>query len=144
MQGNAEISGNAVSYDLTSGGGGGGVNLDEGGVFTMKSGGIKSNNVGSGVRIHKGTFNMEGGEISGNSSSFSGGGVSVAAGGGTFIKTGGVIYGSNESVESLKNSVPFGSSGHAVWVGSGKKRDNTAAETVTLDSTKTGTAGGWD
>ncbi|MDR2444720.1 MAG: hypothetical protein LBD44_02115, partial [Spirochaetaceae bacterium] len=124
---NAEISANTTS----SSGGGAGVNLDENAVFTMKGGKIKSNKAGCGVRIHKATFRMEGGVISGNTSEFDGGGVSLTTNDpNTFKKTGGVIYGSNETDASLKNSVTAGNDGHAVWVNSGKKHNDTVPETT--------------
>jgi hypothetical protein len=64
---------------------------------------------------------MNGGEISGNSASYSsssgGGGVYVYSNG-TFIKqTGGVIYGSNAS-NVLKNTASGGGYGHAVYISS--------------------------
>ncbi|MDR2796310.1 MAG: hypothetical protein LBB47_06345 [Spirochaetaceae bacterium] len=144
MQGNAEISGNAVSFNY-NGGGGAGVNLDENAVFTMKDGEIKLNSTGSGIRIHKGTFNMEGGVISGNTSDFGGGGVSISSAGGTFTKTGGVVYGSN-AANMLENITIPGKPGHAVYAAdsTSKKRDATAWENDNMDSAKPGTAGGWD
>ncbi|MDR3356410.1 MAG: hypothetical protein LBO04_04400 [Spirochaetaceae bacterium] len=143
MQGNAEISGNAVSFS-SGGGGGGGVNLDENALFTMKGGAIKGNSTGSGVRIHKGTFRMEGGVISGNTSDFDGGGVSVSNKGGVFTKTGGVIYGGNETAASLRNSAAAGKTGHAAYGGPLKKRDKTADANDPLDSGKQAFLGGWE
>jgi hypothetical protein len=71
---------------------------------------------------------------------------------GTFIKqqSGGTIYGSNESDNSLKNTATNGDSyGHAVYVSSSGgwfgKRNTTAGIGVTLDSTKTILeGGGWE
>jgi hypothetical protein len=86
---------------------------------------------------------MSGGTISGNTSSY-GGGVYVDSSG-TFTKqSGGTIYGSSAS-DTLKNTATSDSYGHAVYVSSGsKKRNSTAGTSVTLDSTKTGSAGGWE
>jgi hypothetical protein len=84
---------------------------------------------------------MTDGEISGNTS-YSGGGVYVN--GGTFTKqSGGVIYGSNEN-STLHNTVQGDSAGHAVYVSKTQKRNTTAGVGVTLDSTKSGAAGGWE
>jgi hypothetical protein len=70
----------------------------------------------------------------GYSASCSAGGVYVE--GGTFTKqSGGVIYGSDAS-DTLKNTA------HTVYMSSSKKRNTTAREGVTLDSTKDGAAGG--
>jgi parallel beta-helix repeat protein len=101
---------------------------------------------GGGVYVLKdGTFTMSGGEISGNSVSSAtsnGGGVYIDSGG-TFTKqSGGIIYGSNAS-SALKNTA---TNGHAVYVisPSSKRRNTTAGTGVTLDSTKNGSAGGWE
>jgi hypothetical protein len=134
-----EISGNTASY------GGGGVHVS-GGTFTMSGGEISGNSSsssGGGVHVLSGEFTMNGGEISGNTSSF-GGGVYVLSSYGTFTKQpGGVIYGSNAS-SLLQNTASSDSYGHAVYVSSSKKRNTTAGEDVTLDSTQDGAAGGWE
>jgi hypothetical protein len=87
---------------------------------------------------------MSGGTISGHTAS-SGGGLYVNYDG-TFTKqSGGIIYGS-DAASTLKNTASGDSSGHAVYVAtsSAKKRNTTAGEGVTLDSTKSGAAGGWE
>jgi predicted outer membrane repeat protein len=87
---------------------------------------------------------MSGGTISGNTASDSGGGV-YADYGDTFTKqSGGIIYGSDAG-DALKNTAD-GGDGHAVYVYSSpkKKRNTTAGEGVTLDSTKSGSDGGWE
>ncbi|GHS90075.1 hypothetical protein FACS189487_11390 [Campylobacterota bacterium] len=149
------------------------VSIDSG-TFTMKTGSAIKDNIaaassnGGGVRVYgTGTFNMEGGEISGNNSGAnSGGGVYVAgtatftmsggtisgnsgsAGGGvyvtdsgTFTKTGGTIYGSNGGTDA--NTATSGDTyGHAVYINSsGKKRNTTAGGLVGLDS---GTSINWE
>jgi hypothetical protein len=132
-----EISGNTSSY-------GGGVFVD-GGTFTMNGGEISGNTSfhGGGVLVNNSTFTMSGGEISGNTSVSIGGGVYVYNSG-TFTKqSGGIIYGSNANT-GLKNTASGDSSGHAVYISSSKKRNTTAGVGVTLDSTKDGTAGGWE
>jgi predicted outer membrane repeat protein len=87
---------------------------------------------------------MNGGKVSGNSAR-SGGGVYVGSNG-TFTKQmGGIIYGSN-AVIWLKNTASSTSYGYAVYVSNSpaKKRNSTAGEGVMLDSTKSGSSGGWD
>jgi uncharacterized repeat protein (TIGR02543 family) len=79
-----------------SGRDGGGVSVDEGGIFTMNGGEISGNlaTYGGGVDIYwGGTFTMNGGEISFNSARSDGGGVYVEEG--TFEMYGGKITGGN-------------------------------------------------
>jgi hypothetical protein len=106
------------------------------------------------MRVNSGgTLTMESGsKIRGNVNTASnGGGVAVNSNGafvingGTFIKqSGGTIYGSNASTE-LKNTATNGDSyGHAVYVSSTMKRNSTAGEGVTLNSSSSGSAGGWE
>jgi hypothetical protein len=94
---------------------------------------------------------MSGGEISGNSAAA--GSYSVGYGGGVYVyggaftkQSGGIIYGSD--ADSLLKNTAAGSysDGHAVYVNSPptQKRNNTAGEGVTLDSTQYGAAGGWE
>jgi hypothetical protein len=101
---------------------------------------------GGGVYVGGGSFTMSGGTISGHTTAKEGGGVYV--GSGTFVKqqSGGIIYGSNESDSTLKNTATSGNSyGHAVYVYSGGKvRNTTAGVGVTLDSSLSGPAGGWE
>ena len=123
------ISGNTATNWSADGdsmpGEGGGVHIRRGGPFTMRGGSISGNRVGredwgygngGGVSVY-GTFYMEGGTIGGNISNTNS--VSGGAGGGvyvlypgTFIKTGGTIYGSNETNAALRNS---SHEGHAVY-----------------------------
>jgi surface protein len=94
----ADITGNS-SYDVY--GGGGLTIFDYGNKLIMNSGYITRNNaeVGGGIRVNMGAEAiMTGGEISGNTSTLSGGGVSIGAGiigddflHSTFSMTGGVI-----------------------------------------------------
>jgi hypothetical protein len=96
---------------------------------------------------------MSDGEISGNTVSSTyyyvyvyGGGVYVARDG-TFTKqSGGVIYGADAD-STLKNTASGYSYGHAVYVyvndSTGKKRNVTVDTGDSLDSTKSGAAGGW-
>jgi fibronectin type 3 domain-containing protein len=139
-----EISGNSASA-------GGGVFVSAG-TFTMSGGTISGNTAsnGGGVYVYSnGTFTMSGGTISGNTASSSyyfGGGVSVSSNG-TFTKqSGGIIYGS-DATSALQNTATRGNNyGHAVYVDSSptRKRNTTAGVGETLDSTKDGSAGGWE
>jgi hypothetical protein len=87
---------------------------------------------------------MSGGEISGNTASFSGGGVCVY-GSGTFAKSGdSAIYGSDADT-GLKNTARANNYyGHAVYVDASpvKIRNTTAGSGVSLDSSASGAAGG--
>jgi hypothetical protein len=167
VAGSFTISGGTISGNTAKNGGGG---VATGGTFTMTGGTISGNTVtalGGGVFVDAGTFTMEGGTISGNTAS-SGGGVfvetfatftmnggtisgntAVSGGGvypvGTFTKTGGTIYGDNDTThtsDSDENTATSGN-GHAVYAGA-RKRNTTAGPGVALDSTKTGAAGGWE
>ena len=91
---------------------------------------------------------MNGGEISGNTASKNGGGVDCD---GTFTKTGGTIYGytsgnTNSNVVKNSSGVVQSNSGHAVYVdtSTARRRETTAGPTVNLDSSKSGSAGGWE
>jgi uncharacterized repeat protein (TIGR02543 family) len=128
-----------------SGNPGGGV-YTQGGTFTMNGGTISDNtssyysSYGGGVSVDSGTFTMSGGTISGNSTSNEGGGVSVGYES-TFTKlSGGTIYGANAG-GTLANTA---ADGYAVYVSSDKKRNTTAGPGVTLDSSVSGSAGGWE
>jgi hypothetical protein len=143
-----------------TGGTSGGVSVYNG-TFTMTGGEISGNtdfshaSGGGGVYVRSSTFTMIGGEISGNtvsSSSYyesyaSGGGVYVYRDG-TFTKMGGIIYGDTDTTHtagSTENTATGGrGEGHAVYVSSTKKRNSTAGPEVVLDSTKAGSAGGWE
>jgi hypothetical protein len=122
--------------------GGGVVVWDSGSQFTMNGGSIRGNSAvrpggGGGVGVFNGEgggsqFTMNGGVISGNKA---GNGSGVFVDNNTqFTKTGGVIYGSDAD-NDFKNTVIEGK-GHAVYVSStpAKKRDSTAYELDTLDS----------
>jgi hypothetical protein len=130
------------------------------GRFTMRDGskitGNQNQNTGQsgnggGVFVASGsTFIMTGGSIQGNMAGNYGGGVYAE---GTFKKTGGTIYGTggadgntaNGAAGTPPNSLP----GHAVCIMFGNPptyrcRNSTAGPTVFLDSTKSGSAGGWE
>jgi hypothetical protein len=65
----------------------------------------------------------------------------------SFTKTGGTIYGNNESTTALRNTAKDTNSGHAVYAlvnSTTLKRNNTAGTGVNMDSSKTGSAGGWE
>jgi len=113
MNDNASISGNEASNR------GGGVYSLSGGIFTMNDNasisGNEANNWGGGVDIYGGTFNMNGGTISGNKciEGIGGGvnlsGVSVGA---TFRISNGIVYGNAAG----NNSNTSGDSGAALYV----------------------------
>jgi hypothetical protein len=140
-----EISGNTS----TSSGNGGGVYIN-GGTFTMNGGDIYYNatDKGGGVIIREdGTFTMNGGVIYSNAAS-SGGGVLVGTSG-TFTKQMGAIIDGSDASDTLKNIATDGNSyGHAVHVlissSSSRKRNTTAGPNVTLNSARSGSAGGWE
>ncbi|GBU28358.1 hypothetical protein R84B8_01916 [Treponema sp. R8-4-B8] len=132
---------------------GGGVNVN--GTFNMSAGKIYGNTAygGGGVNVYTGTFTMTGGEIYSNTVIQCGGGVNVQTEG-RFKKSGGTIYGSDGG--NSKNSVTGtwnnnnNGNGHAVSVVNEEftaikyHREKTAGPTVNLDSSKNGTAGGWE
>ncbi|GAB6393623.1 MAG: hypothetical protein MdMp014T_2996 [Treponematales bacterium] len=91
---------------------GAGVYIDGGGTFNLEDGEIKGNTCGSGagVCLNSGSFNMSGGKIKDNhalASSSSGGGVRMENGT-TFLMSGGVIYGKTEAVELANTDVAGG------------------------------------
>jgi len=162
------ISGNRVQvnsspgYSSTVRAKGGGVYFYTGS-FIMNGGTISNNTAesssvlltsysyGGGVSAwDNSTFAMKGGTISGNSVKSAdnrlGGGVYVKSN--AFTKTGGTIYGSNASPTTLQNTAKDTNSGHAVYatVGSSTtlKRNTTAGTGVIMDSSRTGSAGGWE
>ena len=113
MQG-GEISDNtAKSNSDSEAADGGGVHVGEGATFTMSGTAKISGNTaeadfwagGGGVNISKGTFTMNGGEISGNTAG-GGGGVCLNADA-TFRIVNGTVYGSDEGV--LSNTATNGS-----------------------------------
>ncbi|MDR0456660.1 MAG: fibronectin type III domain-containing protein [Treponema sp.] len=135
--------------------------------FTMNGGTISDNTAqsssvlatsytyGGGVAAWVGgTFRMKGGTISGNSVSSAdnrlGGGVyfrSDKFAESEFTKTGGTIYGSDASPATLRNTAKDTNSGHAVYASVNStilRRNTTAGAFVDLDSSRTGSAGGWE
>jgi len=164
--------GSPTFFNSSSSSSGGGVSV--GGTFTMNGGQISGNTAnatagafyssarsyGGGVYIGSGTFTISGGQISGNTASSSnsasittsagsyGGGVYVSSS--TFIKSGsGIITGYASDTENgntvKENNIIQNNKGHAVYVySSGKCRETTAEPEVNLDSSKNGTAGGWE
>jgi hypothetical protein len=112
-----------------------------------------SSTYGGGVAAWYGKFTMKGGTISGNTVTTAdiclGGGVHVLYNTLTnFIKTGGTIYGSNASPTYLQNTAKNTNSGHAVYVSASTSttliRNTTAGISVNLDSSRVGSAGGWE
>jgi hypothetical protein len=113
------------------------VKVDTGSALMMNSGSNIAGNTYSvpGYRSYGGGVYV--GEIRNNSASNYGGGVCVGGPGddAMFIKqSGGAIY---------SNTAPIGN-GRAVYINLKQKRDFDAGEGVTMDSTKSGSAGGWE
>jgi hypothetical protein len=107
---------------------GGGVHVDSGS-FTMNGGTVNGNCAGGnggGVRV-VGAFAMHDGIISGNTAAGNGGGVYVDSGG-VFAKTGGIIFGLDETNTALRKN--NAAKGNAVYVHESatryQKRDATA------------------
>ncbi|MDR1986783.1 MAG: hypothetical protein LBP88_07425 [Treponema sp.] len=152
------MSGGTISGNSASGGGGG--VLVRSGSFTMSGGTISGNSTsgnGGGVAVWGGSFTMSGGTVSGNSAGGHGGGV--LAGGSGFIMSGGTIsnnsasnYGGGVFVSGgrfVKNRGTIDSTnkanrGRVVYVDRGGLRNSAAEPEVTLDSSISGRAGGWE
>jgi hypothetical protein len=91
------------------------INVEENGTLIMRDGITLTNNhtanLGGGVFVRDGKFYMEGGIISGNTAEESGGGVYIDGRAssskriGVFKKTGGIIYGSEESVDRNNRNI---------------------------------------
>lgn len=93
---------------------------------------------GGGVYAGAGDFTMNGGTISNNYiSNAYGGGVSVYNG--TFTKTGGSV-----SSNTLTASLKTGAQAYASIGSTTLKRDTAAGTGVNLDTTRTGSIGGWE
>jgi hypothetical protein len=140
---------------------GGGVDILRNGEFNISGNSIISDNEaqysGGGIYVQdndSGSINsavtMSGGTISGNKANGSGstnggGGVCLSGDRPVFTKTGGIIYGSDDTAN--KNAASS-NNGHAVYLyidsATTKKRNSTVDEAVAIDSTLTGTAGGWE
>ena len=149
-----EISNNTSSSTSSSGAG-----VFVIGTFTMSSGKISGNTAsGSGGGVYMaGTFTMSGGEISKNTvsggSNANGGGVFVylSSNSTSFTKTGGTITGygndtTNGNVVKNTSGAVQSNHGHAVYVDSSpaKRRESTAGSTVNLNSSTSGSGGGWE
>jgi hypothetical protein len=79
-------------------------------------------------------FDIQGGTVSGNTAGRNGGGVCIAPGSGLsiFTKTGGIIYGSDDT-NNLKNTAAS-RQGHAIYKSSGPQwRNVTANQTMKHD-----------
>jgi hypothetical protein len=130
---------------LIRGGSGGGVYVGPESVFEMQGGEIRGNSIGKvaegnnpavivnggGVYVDtSGIFNMSGGDIAGNTATGKGGGVYVD--GGSFAKTGGAVYGSDNTGKT--NTADGTGNGHALFATTTPVtiEDNTLPESVTL------------
>jgi hypothetical protein len=107
----------------------------------MTGGAITANmaNWGGGVYVdNSGSFTMEGGTISGNTTSSVGGGVYVQGEReGVFTKRGGTIDATNSASGAGKVAYVYSDSGF-------KQRNTAAGPSVNLDSRRNGAAGGWE
>ena len=128
-QGQFIMQGGTISNNIANNQNGGGVHVR--GSFLMNNGVISGNIAqnGGGVVV-SGIFTMEGGAISGNRSYYDGGGVAVTRGA-TFTKSGGTIYGSNETDSHLRNNA---ARGHAIFNANGHWRNATAGPTLNTDA----------
>jgi hypothetical protein len=147
VQGAVVMNGGSISGNKSSFGGG--VEISNGGSFTLKAGVISDNECkfqGGGVAVYNGSFTMNGGIISGNKQTESTGGSYVVGGGGVFIGSGydnvfskiaasgnrtcGVIYGAVASEELRNIAVGRGNGGGDAVLGYsiGKHRDTTLGE----------------
>jgi hypothetical protein len=162
------MDGEALIADAGGYGEGGGVEIGETGRFIMNGGTISHNNArkialhagpveyteGGGVRLGSSTnpspenptFIMSGGEVRSNMALY-GGGIAVFQG--NFIKTGGVITGSNEADEKVRNTAASGGAGASVFIskrvsgtGSDIFMENTLPESKKLSPPYTA-SGGW-
>jgi hypothetical protein len=161
------ISNNTAYSDKFPVAGGGVFVSDTSSEFTMNSGTISGNSIqsqagatspyayGGGVAAWDGTFTMKGGTISGNTAESTGWVLTTtyAYGGGVYVrnnrftKTGGTINGSNATPASSQNTAKDANSGHAVYALVNTtilRRSATAGTGVNLDSSRTGSAGGWE
>ena len=111
------------------------------GTFNMNGGSISGNTASRGGGVYNGnSFNMRGGTITGNTAREYGGGVY-----GSLAKTGGTITGYN-SDPSNGNVVKDGEGvlarrGHAVYYSSDRRKETTAGPDVNLSSSN---SNGWD
>jgi hypothetical protein len=110
---------------------GGGVYVYNSGTFNMNGGTISGNEAtnGGGVNIYdSGTFTMNGGTISGNMAAHAGGGVYIDSG--TFNKTGGTVYGSDGGA----NANTAGNNGAALYKYNGNVNTDTGVTGTTNDT----------
>jgi hypothetical protein len=141
ISGNTAVAAGTYSYAT-----GGGVSAS---TFSMIDGEISDNSASSysysrGGGVSATTFTMNGGVILGNTASSTsgysyGGGVHA----GTITKQGGIIYGSDAD-SALRNSSGLGSAVYAERNSLARKRNSTAATEVALNSSLSGTSGGWE
>jgi hypothetical protein len=95
VRGTLTLNAGAIIRNNSNNNDGGGVYVNSGGSFNMNGGAISGNASigGGGVYLNSGTFNMSGGDISGNTAEFSSGsnGGGVYLNSGTFNMSGGDI-----------------------------------------------------
>jgi len=146
---------NGTISDNTANGSGGGVYVGYdnggGGTFNMRGGTISGNTAGSnggGVFTHQhyATLNINGGIITGNTAGQQGGGVWAAPGcsSSKFNKGGGTITGYVSDATNGNRALASQKGGHAVYSGSGLRKETTAGPGVTLSASGCGGSGAWD
>jgi fibronectin type 3 domain-containing protein len=159
---NGTISNNKVTSNVFPVAGGGVFVNSSSSSFIMTNGTISGNTLdspaattqpyayGGGVAAWDGTFTMQGGTISGNTAKSSAWVTSTshAYGGGVYVrnnkftKTGGTINGTGSNIVTADDAV--GNAAYALVGSTTLKRNATAGTSVNLDSSKTGSAGGWE
>ena len=110
-----------------------GVYVESGGTLCMENGVTVANCSEHGVFVN-GIFTMNGGTISGNTSSY-GGGVYVFYDG-IFVKTGGSITADNSAGDKDRGNVVY-------VISKSRRRNSAAGPSVNMDSRKDGRAGLW-
>ena len=163
--GSFTMSGGTISSNTTTGYGGG-IGIASGVTVTMSGGTISSNKAanGGGVDVY-GTFNMSGGTIgSSNNATGNGGGVHVrgtkfsmtggsissntaAYGGGVYVTEYGAFTKTGTSAVISGNTATNSTQGYQAYHATSpiaKIRTDMVTINITMDTTKYGSAGGWD
>jgi len=129
--GTFEMSGGEISGNIAENESGGGVSIG-GGTFTMSGGEIKGNTANHGGGVYtSGTFNMNDGTISGNKTTGSSGGGVYVNNTGTFQISNGTVHGNeNATAQNLRNNVPTGEVGAALYVSKGGDGNSDAGTAI--------------
>ena len=133
MEGGSKITGHTNSYNDDNSSKGGAVKIDTGGTFNMSGGEISGNSTvsdGSGVYIAGGRFTMTGGEISGNTVGNSAAGGGVYFNSGTFTVGGTAKIFNNKRENGIaKNVTLCGSGDNVMSIKLGTDGDKPVTET---------------